>query len=117
MRVMSNKRGTTATVLITATETFAPSVLAVGGETIAGLHITQAWWGHADGAAGVFTVARGANTVLVLPQEGSVELAGMGMSMQLDPTANISVTMAGTGAGTLILQLKKVSDKVDAVGA
>lgn len=113
-RVMSNQRGSRATLLFTAANNFAPSVLAVNGENISGLRINSVWLG--SNVAASATIARGANTVLVVPSGMEVvDFATAKMPMALDAAANVAVTFSAAGTHTLIVEFQKSSDKEDAV--
>lgn len=114
-RVLSNQRGGRATLLFTAANNSAlTTALVVNGETIAGLRINSVWLG--SNVAASATIARGANTVLVVPSGMEiVDFATAKMPITLDPAANVSVTFSAAGTHTLIVEFQKDSDKVDAV--
>lgn len=78
------------------------------GETVEAMNIISAEWSIGNNAH--WTVARGANTVLILTDgqhcfdlSDSRVLDGLGG----DPQANVVVTKVGSGPGTLILKLHK----------
>ena len=114
-RVMSNLRGGRATLLYTAANNAdLKTALAVNGEVIRGLRINSAWLG--SNVAASATIARGANTVLVVPSGMEVvDFASSKMPMALDAAANVSTTFSAAGTHTLIVEFQKESDKEDAV--
>jgi hypothetical protein len=77
---------------------------AVGGETIAGLQISQITWG----ANGSIAVKRGTDDILYLPAQssGGIDFAGEGMTLSIGSTANVIVNF--TDAGFVLLELTKM---------
>jgi hypothetical protein len=72
-------------------------------ETVLGATITQFHYN----AANNITIARGANTILVLTGENSVNLETNGLVLNESPAANIVITINGTGS--IILEVHKQS--------
>ena len=102
MAVINNKKGSTATIRLTATANVELSALATGGETVSGAIITSVAWS----TNGTITVARGANTILALSGSGQWNLNEGGGALTEDLAAKFAVTIS---AGTLILGVAKRS--------
>lgn len=102
MSVISNATRTGVVVTAsTATETIDLSTLIIAGETLKSVEIAGVVW------SGTWTVVRGGVTVLSLTGSGNWgDLDALGISLKANPTSNIVLTL--TGAGTIILRLKKV---------
>lgn len=83
------------------------SNIASGDEVVTGASIAQVWWGVANG--GYCTVARGANTVLVLTESGSMNFVDDHIPISLDTTANVSFTING-GVGFVMIEMQKQSN-------
>lgn len=81
------------------------SNIALSGETVNSAHISQVWWGSSN--ASYWTVKRGSNTILVLPDCGYLDFAGNGLGLQIDQQANIVISLTGSGAGFLALEGQK----------
>lgn len=108
MAIINNKRGGTATILLTANANIALADLEVGDETVTAAQIRMA--DYCANGGGVWTVKRGANTILELAGSANFDLAGSGFgSISVDETAAINCTC--TTSGTLILHISKTSDK------
>lgn len=86
------------------------SNIALSGEEVAAAHISQIWWGAANG--GFWTVARGSNTVAVLPDTGYFDFAGSGVALQQDQVANLVITLTGSVNGFLLLEGQKKASGV-----
>jgi len=86
------------------------SNIALTNETIAAAHISQVWWGSSN--ASYWTVKRGSNTILVLPDSGYLDFAGNGLGLQIDQTANLVFTLTGSGVGHLALEGQKKASGV-----
>ena len=93
MPVINNKKGSTATIRLTATANVALADLAKDSETISGAIITSVCWS----TNGAITVARGANTILTLSGSGQWNLNEGGGALAEDKAANIAVTITGAG--------------------
>lgn len=118
MATIINRRGASAVVHVTAnaeivlTGNSSVSNIAFGGgnsqieETITNAYISQVWWGT---DAGRWTVARGANTYLVLNNSGHMDFAGQGAAITADSTAaNAVFTLSGTANGFLMVEFQKL---------
>jgi hypothetical protein len=75
-----------ANVIIAGNSTV--SNVALSTENIGGATVRKVAWS----SNGTWTVARGANTLLILHGAGSIDFSAMGMGLNLDPAANISFT-------------------------
>lgn len=110
MRQIKNNTGSRAVVHFTATETVvlvgntSTSAICEAGETINGATVTSASWGTSNGAS--WTISRGANVVAVFNNSGDTMFGSS--TLTLDPTANLTVTLAG-GTGHLILDIRKMA--------
>ena len=112
MAIINNKRGGTATILATANTTVSLADLEVGDETVTAAQIRMA--DYCANGGGVWTIKRGANTILALTGSANFDLVGSGFgAIALDETATIVCECTSTG--TLILHVSKTSDK-DVVG-
>ena len=117
MRIVSNKKGSNIVMHFTASETVkvvgnnSVSNLATdASEFISGASITQAWFGTigTTGGNGSWSIARGANTVVVFDSSGYTDFAGNGAAMTLDAKGDLTVTLTAT-SGTLMLEMQKYS--------
>ena len=108
MAIINNKRGGTATILVTANTNIALADLEAGDETVTAAQIRMA--DYCANGDGVWTVNRGANTILQLAGSANFDFAGTGFgSIAVDETAAINVTCSTSG--TLVLHVSKTSDK------
>lgn len=108
MAIINNKRGGLATIVITANTNIALADLQVGDETVSAAQIRMA--DYCANGDGVWTINRGANTVLQLAGSANFDFTGAGFgSIGIDETAAINCTCTSTG--TLILSISKTSDK------
>lgn len=112
-RVLSNLRGSRASLMVSAANTIALSSLATGGETVTGARINMVWLGSNAASSGAHAIInRGANTVLVV--NAGTEMIDLGMAkmpinIDMDATIDISFPVAGTH--TLLIEFQKISDK------
>lgn len=83
------------------------SNLALSNEELYGASIRQVWFGSPSGNAAYWTVKRGANTVLVLDSTAWLDFAGVGQSLTIDPSANLTVELTGSTSGYIMLELSK----------
>jgi hypothetical protein len=86
------------------------SNIALTNEIIAAAHISQIWWGSSNSS--YWTVKRGSNTVTVLSETGYLDFAGNGVGLQIDQTANLVITLTGSGVGFLALEGQKKASGV-----
>jgi hypothetical protein len=87
------------------------SNVALAGEVLTGGSIRQAWYGSSSGGTAYWTVQRGSNTVLVLDSTGWVDFAGSGHLLDIDSTANVTVTINGAPVTAYImLEIRKEMD-------
>jgi hypothetical protein len=108
MAIINNKRGGTATILATSNTTVTLANLQVGDETVTAAQIRMA--DFCANGGGVWTIKRGANTILELASAANFDFAGSGFgSIATDETA--SIVCECTTTGTLILNVSKTSDK------
>lgn len=77
------------------------------GETVQEMHITSAMWSCGNSA--YWTVARGANTVLLLNETENFDLTDGSIIDNIggEGQSNVVVTKVGSGPVTLILKLHK----------
>lgn len=104
MPIVKNQTKGIALIRATANETITSANLVVAntGEVVTAMGITRIWW------SGNTTIARGANTILVLTGTGDWNLAGWGDA--LDEGANSDIVITTTG--TVLLEVKKVPDSI-----
>jgi hypothetical protein len=119
MRLVTNKTGGEVVLHFTSTETVtvagnnSVSNVATSTETVNSATITQLFWGTDDVAGAHWQISRGANVVAILSQSGSKDFAGTGMSLRLDPTADLSATLVGSANGYVMIEMQKASDIVN----
>lgn len=95
----------TANASIVVSGNSSVSNIALSGEVVNSAHISQVWWGSSNSS--YWTVKRGSNTVIVLTETGYMDFAGNGLGLQQDQTANIEITLTGSGVGFLALEGQK----------
>ena len=83
------------------------SNVATGDEVVTSASIAQVWWGVSNG--GYCTVSRGANTVLVLTESGSMNFVDDHIPFGIDSTANVGFTING-GVGFVMVEMQKQSN-------
>lgn len=83
------------------------SNIASGQEIVTGASIAQVWWGVSNG--GYCTVSRGANTILVLTESGSMNFVDDHIPISIDTTANVSFAING-GVGFVMVEMQKQSN-------
>ncbi len=79
------------------------SNIAAPGESLTGATIRKVIFS----SNGSWTITRGANTVAVLHGNHTYDFAGMGMSLSLDPAANIAFTHSASATGFIMCTLSK----------
>ena len=103
-KIVANKKGGKVVIRCDSNNTMNVSSLAVGGETLTGLVITQIAWTGSN----TWTIARGSNTIFTLPGNGQLNLAASGITLGEDGTANLTITNPQAApAGTLLIEVKK----------
>jgi hypothetical protein len=117
MSTVINRRGASAVIHVTANSTVviagnsSVSNIAFGGgnseieETITNGYISQVWWGASNG---YWSVARGANTVLVLNNSGHMDFAGQGAAITQYSSANAVLTLTDSTDGFLMMEIQKL---------
>ena len=77
------------------------------GETVQEMAISVVSWAAANGVT--FNIKRGANNVLNLALNGTMDFqaAGIGLETGGEAAANVVVTRAGTGPASLVIKLHK----------
>lgn len=115
-RVIANRKNLSTTLHFTANATVviagnsSVSDIAVDNEVITGAYITQVWYGSPSGSVSYWEVKRGANTVAILDSTSYTDYAGNGNPIRLDTDATLVVTLVGTDAGYLMVELQKEGD-------
>jgi len=93
------------------------SNVAIEEEVINGVTITQATYGSTPGA--YWHIQRGANTVLVLDSTGFIDFAGIGLPINRDIAADLSVTLIPpegsvvASKGFLVLEVQKQNARLE----
>ena len=93
------------------------SNVAIAEEVITGVTIAQAAYGSTPGA--YWHVQRGSNTAVVLDSTGFIDFAGIGMPINKDIAADISVTLvppegsAVPSKGFLVLEVQKQNARLE----
>lgn len=115
-RITSNKKNASIVIHCTANSgnvivvgNSTVSNIAVSGtdEVITGAFISQIIAGSPSGNAAYWVVKRDANTVAVIDSSTTLDYAGSGMGLNLDPTANVVIELVGATAGSLMIELQK----------
>jgi hypothetical protein len=77
------------------------------GETVQEMAISVVSWAAANGVT--FNIKRGANNVLNLELNGTMDFqaSGIGLETGGEAAANVVVTRAGTGPASLVIKLHK----------
>ena len=77
------------------------------GETVQEMAISVVSWAAANGVT--FNIKRGANNVLNLALNGTMDFqaSGIGLETGGEAAANVVVTRAGTGPASLVIKLHK----------
>jgi hypothetical protein len=106
MAIVINQKGNKLVVRATATTTQnLTSANTDAGETVRGLVLNQVYWT----SNGTWTVARGANTILVLTGEGYFDFAGTGVALGEDSSANVVLTLSVGSVGSIVVDCAKIS--------
>jgi hypothetical protein len=114
MATLINRKNYSTVVHAAANTTWQMSDFAVGTETVpTGVAITQVWFGSPSGNSAYWTVKRGANTVAVLDSTSYLDFAGNGCSLNLYPSANVTVTLIGATDGFIMLEVQKLNQTSD----
>lgn len=106
--IIKNTIGKRATVLAIANVTYNANSFAIPNnsiEIINGLTIRSVNWT----SNGVWTISTGSNTLFTLTNDGVWDLAGWGMSIDLNVAANLNITLSSGSTGTLIMDVGKIS--------
>lgn len=118
--IIGNKKGSTVTLHFTSNATLviegnnSVSNVALTDEEVASGYIRQVWFGTSNDS--YWTVSRGADVVGVFDRTGQLDFAGSGNALTINPQANLSVTLNGTGDGFLMIELMKDSNLKGTVG-
>lgn len=121
-RIMHNRKNTSAvlhfsgansSVVVTGNSTTTnvdntSTCLAMPGEELTGVSITQAFWGIDPSSDGHVVVKRGSNVVAVYDSTGYKDYAGSGMSLTLDSTANLVLEFSSSSNAYVILEVQKL---------
>lgn len=105
MPVIQNKKGSSAVIRATATETINLVDLQTSGETVTGFVITKVYW---SAATGQITVARGGTTLLSLTGNGDWKL-DTEVGSHLAENQGGAMVLTLTANSTLILEVRKIS--------
>lgn len=112
MAVISNKKGLSAVIHLTANATInisgnsTTSDICTGDEVITGAYISQIWYGTGNSA--YWEIKRGANTVLHLDSTGYMDFAGSGVPLNKDVAGTLVANLNVSQTGTLVIELTKV---------
>ena len=82
------------------------SNVASAGETLSGAYITQAVWGCDP--AGYIIIKRGTTPVAFYDSTGQHEYAGVGMPINVEQQANISIEFVGSSNCFIMFEVQKV---------
>jgi hypothetical protein len=102
MPTIINQKNGKVVIHTTANVNSNVSSFQLSDETVTGLNINLVMWGSSNNVQ----VSRGSNTLLYLNGTGEFDFAGEGVSLQSDSSANVVITVNGTGF--CILELNKV---------
>lgn len=111
--VLSNKKNSTVTLHINASNTMTivgntvnGSNVAIGDENITGATINKAVWGVADG--GNIQVKRNTTIVAVYSGSGESNYTALASPITANSAETLAVTINGTANGYIILELNKL---------
>ena len=111
--VVSNRKNTSAVILITANSSVtiagnsSTSDIATGDEVLTGASICQIFCGSSSGNGAYWSIKRGANTVAVLDSTGYYDYAGSGMAITVDSTAPLVANLHNGTEGYLLIEVQK----------
>lgn len=118
VNILSNKsRDTSGTVVLHVAVANASIVvagnnsvsnIALPGETVTGATIRQVFYGIDGGAGGECFVYRGSDLVGTYNRVGHHNYAGHGISLSINPSANLDVNFHASGNSTIIIELQKI---------
>lgn len=112
LTIISNKKDKSAVLHFNTSNTVvvagnsSVSTIAIDNENITGAAIKQAFYGT---DAGSIQVSRGGQLIAVFNNSGHVDFAASGMSLTINPTANIVVTFNATSNAYLLLEVSKIA--------
>ena len=103
----------TGSIRLTGVDASPHLVAATTGETPTKMHISKVIWGTANNTASApatWTLARGANTVMILTGSGVMDFQEEGVRLESggDEISNCVFTLAG-GTGTIAIKFAKSS--------
>ena len=98
----------TANASIVIAGNSAVSNIALPGETVTGATIRQVFYGIDGGAAGECFVYRSGALVGTYNRVGHADYAGHGISLSINPSANLDVQFVSAGNSTIIIELQKI---------
>lgn len=117
--IIANRKNASAVLHFTSNTTItvagnnSVSNIAKPGEIVNGASIVQATFGTASGDVAYWQVFRGDNLVAVFDSTAQLDFAGSGQSINLFPTENLRVELAGSTPGFLILEVQKLDSQYD----
>jgi hypothetical protein len=107
MPLINNKLFSDTQIREIANATYTVASMAVSNaEVVIAANIERIYW-----TGGVWTIARGANTILTLPGPyGVLDLKSAGISLSEFNAANVVITTTATTPGVLILDIDKLQN-------
>ena len=113
MSIISNKLNHSVIVHTTVNTTFviagnnSVSNVAIGGEILSGAVIDKVWYSSQTANGAYWTVSRGANLVATFDGTGVINFEELGASINLYPTANLTVNLVNSTNGFIMIELEK----------
>jgi hypothetical protein len=111
--ITSNRKNASAVVhfdanasLVVSGNSSVANTIAISDEVLTGASIAQVFAG-CDGT-GYIRIARGGKTVAIYDSTGYYDYAGNGMSLNVNPTANVDVTFIGSANSYLMVEFQKI---------
>ena len=111
--ILSNKKNTSAVILITSNSTITiagnntVSNVATGSEILTGCSISQIFCGSNSGNGAHWVVKRGTDLAAVLDSTGYFDYAGCGMALTIAPTATLVANLENSTTGYLLIEIQK----------
>jgi hypothetical protein len=111
--ILSNKKNTSAVILITSNSTLTiagnstVSNVATGSEVLTGCSISQIFCGSNSGNAAYWVVKRGTDLTAILDSTGYFDYAGCGMALTNSPTATLVANLENSTTGYLLIEIQK----------
>lgn len=118
VHILSNKSRETSGTVVVHVATANASIVVAGnssvsnialpGETVTGATIRQVFYGIDGGAGGECFIYRAGDLVGTYNRVGHHNYAGHGISLSINPSANLDVQFHSAGNSTIIIEMQKI---------